>query len=408
MTSSAQSGGATLGGGQSPMTVTYDLVVVGAGIHGAGIAQAASARGWSVLVVDKGDIAGGTSSKSSKLIHGGLRYLETMQLRLVYECLRERRLLLRNAPDLVQLKPFYIPVYRNSRRSPLWIRLGLSLYAVLGGLGQYARFARVPRGEWSRLNGLNTQDLLCVYRYYDAQTDDAALTRAVLSSAQTLGAQVVCHHGVTRVWRDQDFYHVTLEGRAEPVRCRALVNAAGPWVNQLAQRVEPPVPQLPVDLVQGTHVVLDVPAPDGCFYLESKDDGRAVFVLPWYGKVMVGTTETLCAEVAEQVVPLENEIAYLLRVFSRYFPSYAVSQKDIIQTMAGVRVLPKATGLAEGANKRSRETQFVVEGEQPRYVAVYGGKLTSYRATSEKVAQKLEQVLPKKAVSVRTEELTLA
>lgn len=391
------------------MTVTYDLVIIGAGINGAGIAQAASARGWSVLVIDKGEVAGGTSSKSSKLIHGGLRYLETLQLKLVYECLRERRLLLRNAPDLVKLKPFYIPVYRHSRRSPLWIRLGLCLYAALGGFGRNTRFAKVPPQQWQKLNGLNTEDLTHVFRYYDAQTDDAALTKAVLTSAQTLGAQVITNRRVTHVLGDQEFYHVLLHGERQGIRCRALVNAAGPWVNHVAACIEPAVPALPVDLVQGAHIVLDFPAPDGCFYLESEDDGRAVFVLPWKNKVMVGTTETVCGDTPEQCRPQQAEIDYLLRVYNDYFPNAErdASADDIVAITAGLRVLPKAESPSLVVNKLPRETQLLSSGKHPMYLAVYGGKLTSYRATAEKVAKMLADGLPKKESCAKTEELML-
>ncbi len=386
------------------MTVTYDVIVVGAGIHGAGIAQAASARGWSVLVIDKGEVAGGTSSKSSKLIHGGLRYLETFQLKLVYECLRERRLLLRNAPDLVQLKPFYIPVYGHSRRSALWIRLGLSLYAMLGGLGRYARFASLPRREWARLDGLKTENLRRVFRYYDGQTDDAALTRAVLNSATTLGAQVRCNRQVEKITRDGEFYHVELVDGNVKVRCRALVNAAGPWVNQVAARVEPEVPSLPMDLVQGTHILLNFKAPAACYYLESPDDGRAVFALPWRGRILVGTTETQCHGLPESCQPLQEEVDYLLRVFNRYFPAFQATEANILETMAGLRVLPKAES---AAHRRPRETQFVLVDDEPAYLAVYGGKLTSYRATAEKVVEKLARNLPRKERCARTEKLML-
>ena len=391
------------------MTVTYDLVVIGAGINGAGIAQAASARGWSVLVIDKGAVANGTSSKSSKLIHGGLRYLETLQLKLVYECLRERRLLLRNAPDLVKLKPFYIPVYQHSRRSSLWIRLGLSLYALLGGLGHNTRFASIPAQQWRKLNGLNTEDLTHVFRYYDAQTDDAALTRAVLASAQTLGAQVITNKRVTHVLGDQEFYHVLLHGERQGIRCRALVNAAGPWVNHVAACVDPAVPTLPIDLVQGAHIILNMPAPEGCFYLESEDDGRAVFVLPWKGKVMVGTTETMCGDTPEQCQPQQAEIDYLLRVYNDYFPGTErnATANDIVEVTAGLRVLPKAKSHSLVANKLPRETQFINAGRQPMYLAIYGGKLTSYRATAEKVANILAGGLPKKESCAKTEELML-
>jgi glycerol-3-phosphate dehydrogenase len=168
----------------------YDVVVIGAGINGAGVAQAAVAAGYSVLILEKSAIAQGTSSRSSKLIHGGLRYLETAQFRLVRESLRERTLLLSNAPDLVQLKPFYIPVYRTTRRRPWQLRVGLSLYALLAGPERSAIFTTVPSSRWDRLDGLSTRDLQTVFSYNDAQTDDHALTKAVLDSAVNMGAEV--------------------------------------------------------------------------------------------------------------------------------------------------------------------------------------------------------------------------
>ena len=166
------------------MTGQYDLVVIGAGIHGVGVAQAAAAAGYSVLVLEQTGIASATSCRSSKLIHGGLRYLESGQLNLVRESLRERDILLRIAPQLVQLVPFYIPVYRHTARRPWQIRAGLALYAVLGNLRRHAWFAALPRVQWGNLDGLATENLQAVFRYQDAQTDDAALTQAVMRSAQ--------------------------------------------------------------------------------------------------------------------------------------------------------------------------------------------------------------------------------
>ena len=172
------------------MAESYDLVIIGGGIHGAGIAQAAAARGLSVMVLEQSGIASGTSSRSSKLIHGGLRYLESGQFALVRECLHERTLLLKLAPQLVKLKSFYIPVYRDTTRRPWLLHLGLSLYALLGGLHPAVRFCRVPQSRWRNLDGLDTAQLEAVFQYNDAQTDDAALTRAVMRSAQQLGAQL--------------------------------------------------------------------------------------------------------------------------------------------------------------------------------------------------------------------------
>ena len=171
------------------MSTEYDLAVIGGGIHGVGVAQAAVASGYSVVLLEQySTLAQGTSSRSSKLIHGGLRYLEHFDLSLVAECLRERHYLLKNASSIVKLRPVYIPVYTHSKRSPWIIRAGLSIYALLGRFKKETRFSRVHNHNDSCLRQLNKEGLLAVYRYYEAQTDDSVLTLGVLRSAQELGA----------------------------------------------------------------------------------------------------------------------------------------------------------------------------------------------------------------------------
>jgi glycerol-3-phosphate dehydrogenase len=362
----------------------YDLVVVGAGIHGAGVAQAAAVKGHSALVIEKREAAGlETSSASSKLIHGGLRYLETAQFRLVYECLREQRLLLRNAPHLVRRSAFYIPVYRDSQRHPAWIYLGLHCYRLLSGWRREDAIRTVPRDQWPQL-GIRQENLRAVFRYFDAQTDDQQLTRAVLQSAEKLGAQVRFQCAITRATKADGLYELTLTD-GSLIRCRTLVNAAGPWANAVAAVLA--VPQQPLDWVQGVHLVLERPSPASCFYLESPRDKRAVFVLPWKGKTLVGTTERILdfpkADVSQE------EIDYLLEVYNHYFPQHPQGPQNILETFAGIRVLPKDK---RNPNKRSRETIFVRTPDQT-YVGIYGGKLTSYRATAEKVVHLLTQVL---------------
>src|SRR5580692_10297423 len=168
----------------------YDVVIVGGGIHGAGVLQAAAAAGHSALLIERLGLASGTSSRSSKLIHGGLRYLESGQFALVRESLHERAILLRIAAELVELKAFFLPVYRDTRRRPWQLKLGLWMYALLGGFDASTRFGAVPREEWKDLDGLETRHLQAVIRYHDAQTDDAQLTRAVAESARALGGEV--------------------------------------------------------------------------------------------------------------------------------------------------------------------------------------------------------------------------
>jgi glycerol-3-phosphate dehydrogenase len=383
--------------------MNYDIVIIGGGIHGVGVAQAAAAAGHSVLVIEKTALAAGTSSKSSKLIHGGLRYLESGQWRLVRESLRERATLLRVAPELVRMVPFHIPIYRHTHRRPWQITAGLSLYRALDGFSAGNRFTRVPRGAWSMLDGLDTRDLQCVFRYYDAQTDDAALTRAVMHSAQTLGAELRCPadfisaQNVGHQW--QVYYR---EGNAV-ASCFAgvIVNAAGPWANDILARIKPLPSALPMELIQGAHAVFDAVTQAGVYYLEA-NDGRAVFAMPWHGKTLVGTTETRFTGDPGVVMPLVQELAYLHETWQRYFPS---ASRQVTESFAGLRVLP--TGKST-VFKRSRETVFHTDrAERPRLITLYGGKLTGYRAAAVNVLRMLRASLPIPARRADTATLTL-
>jgi glycerol-3-phosphate dehydrogenase len=231
----------------------FDVAVVGAGIHGAGVLQAAAARGFRALLLEEREAAAGTSSRSSKLVHGGLRYLETMQLGLVKESLAERAILLRVAPSLVKLVPFHVPIYRDTSRRPWKIRAGLSLYALLGGLAQDARFTCVARSEWDALDGLSKDGLEAVFRYFDGQTDDAALVRAVLASAESLGARSLARTRFAGATLEGGTWEVRYVEGAEVRACRArtLVNAAGPWIEEVRNRIDPRPPGFEVDLVAG-------------------------------------------------------------------------------------------------------------------------------------------------------------
>ncbi len=383
----------------------YDVVVVGAGIHGAGIAQAAAAAGYSVLVLERSAVAAGTSSRSSKLIHGGLRYLETGQLRLVYECLRERQRLLRLAPDLVKLVPCMIPVYRHGRRRSWLIRSGLSLYAVLGGLSQAARFRRVSPGAWWELDGLSVHGLQAVYQYWDAHTDDAALTRAVVDSALALGAALAMPADFARAVWDGRHWAVSYFCEHGPRACRAgvLINAAGPWVDSLLSRIEPQPRRIPVELVQGTHVVVEGRVEQGVYYVEAPRDGRAVFIMPWRGRILVGTTETAFRGDPGVVKPLEEEIRYLSETLGHYFPAHRGA--PVVDAFAGLRVLP--TGGASFA-RRSRETLLCDhDGTSGHLLTVYGGKLTAYRLTAERVMSRIRPWLPRREARANTRTLPL-
>ncbi|MGD0489930.1 MAG: FAD-dependent oxidoreductase [Steroidobacteraceae bacterium] len=386
----------------------YDVIIVGGGIHGAGVMQAAAAAGHSALLIEKRELASGTSSRSSKLIHGGLRYLESGQFSLVRESLRERSVHLRIAPDLVELKPFYIPVYATTRRRPWQLKIGLALYAALGGFAAGTGFGSVPKREWAQLDGLDTRNLDAVIRYYDAQTDDAALTRAVVESARSLGGELALPATFLSASLEDDGVQVSFaqDGAATVCRARVLVNAAGPWATQVARAVTPAIQVPAVDLVQGTHIVLPMSVTAGIYYVESPADGRAVFIMPWKGATLVGTTETPYRGEPDQVRPLPEEEEYLLAVARHYFPSVAgMTRADIRERFAGLRVLPAAS---EKAFDRSRETIFTADRDpHPRVLGIYGGKLTGWRAAAAQVLDRIGPSLAAKPRRAATDELVL-
>lgn len=371
------------------MTERVDVVVIGAGIHGAGVAQCAGARGYRVRVLERTAVAAGTSSRSSKLIHGGLRYLETGQWQLVRAALRERALLLRLAPDLVRLVPFHIPVYRATRRRPLTMYAGLGLYAALGNFTPAARFTRLPQRAWSTLDGLSTLGLEAVFRYFDAQTDDAALTQAVLRSAQQFDVALHCPAQFIDAQAIAAGYRVRYraQDREHEIETATLVNAAGPWAPMIAAQIAPSRAVPAVELVQGTHLIVEGALTTGCYYLEAID-GRAVFALPWRGATLLGTTETPFRGAPADVTPLDTERDYLRATLRHYFPAHAAT---IQAEFAGLRVLPRA---ASSAFARPRDTLLVSAAVAPRLVEIFGGKLTTYRHTATQVMDRLAAALP--------------
>ncbi len=385
-----------------------DVAVIGAGIHGAGMAQAAAAAGHSVWLLEQSAIAAGSSSRSSKLIHGGLRYLETGQFHLVRESLHERSTLLRLAPGLVRLQRFYFPVYRQTRRRAWQLRLGLSLYALLAGFTRDAHFGTVPCQLWATLDGLDTTGLEAVFWYHDAQTDDQALTGAVLRSAQALGARFLCPARFSGAALSEDGVDLryTHLGSEQSCRARVLINAAGPWADALSASMTPTIPVPALECVQGAHIVVAGAIERGIYYVESPRDGRALFVMPWRGQLMIGTTETRFHGNPADVSPSHAEIHYLLGVLKHYFPRYgATSADDIVSSFAGLRVLPGGAG---HTFHRSRETLLVPDRmPRPRVLSIYGGKLTTYRAVAQRALRQVASSLPARRALARTDELPL-
>ena len=366
------------------MPTDYDVVIIGAGIQGAGIAQAAASCGYRTLLLEKQAQAGmGTSCKSSKLIHGGLRYLESAQFALVRESLQERKRLLHNAPQLVKLIPFYIPVYKNSARPPWLIWLGLSIYSLFS----LKPFRIIKRRDWNTLDGLQTRDLRQVFQYYDAQTDDRKLTQSVVKSAVKLGARVEFEAELLDSnYTKHHQLHYRKQEKHGYVSTHTLINCSGPWTAQTQKKIQPLMPLPQLDLVAGSHIVIRRPLKQGAYYLQASDQ-RAIFAMPWKQQMtLIGTTERHYSGKIEQLQPDENEIDYLLENYNRHFNPPA-DRSDIVERFAGLRVLQNA---ADSAFNAPRDTIIISNPQYPGLITVTGGKLTTYRATAEQVVSRIK------------------
>lgn len=355
----------------------FDLIIIGAGIHGSAVARAAALDGYNVCIVEQySEAARATSSRSSKLIHGGLRYLESNQFALVKECLRERHILLQTASSLVKLVPFYIPVYKNNSRPAWLIASGLFIYRLLGG----GKFKKIAKAEWPTLDGLEIKNLQAVFQYYDALTDDKQLTQAILQSAIDHGASFRTDTKLLGAQIDNNVVSASFNNQPS-VSAKIMINASGPWVNNVLANVTPSTDILPVDLVQGTHIIIPRTLSKGIYYIEASDK-RVIFAIPWKQHCLVGTTETVFNDSPEKVRPLAKEMTYLLSTWNHYFNDN-VTADDILQSFAGLRVLPAS---AASAFNRTRETILHCnDNTNPEIISIYGGKLTAHRATAEAV-----------------------
>jgi len=368
---------------------TYDIIIIGGGIQGAGVAQAAAICGYKTLVLEKFPAAGlGTSCKSSKLIHGGLRYLETGQLKLVKECLLERKRLLKNAPHLVKLISFYIPIYENSTRPAWLIWLGLCIYSIFS----FKKFSIIKKSQWKNLDNLRQNKLRHVFKYYDAQTDDMALTQAVIESAIKQGAEVKYNAELINCVANKENHNVCFKENTQLiyVRGKCIINCSGPWVKHTQSSISPELHLPEVNLISGAHIIIKHALMMGAYYIQANDN-RAIFILPWKNDtILIGTTETLYSGDPGEVTPSDCEITYLLENYNQHFNS-DVKKDEIISAFAGVRVLP---GNKKSSFNKSRDSLIVHNSKTPAQITVVGGKLTGYRASSEKVVKLLKKILP--------------
>jgi glycerol-3-phosphate dehydrogenase len=377
---------------------TYDVLVIGGGITGAGVARDASLRGLRVALVEQNDFASGTSSRSSRLVHGGVRYLEHGKLGLVFESSRERRILLHIAPHLVRPMPFLWPVYYGARIPGWKLSAALTLYDALALFRNVSRHQRLDaRGVLAHEPRVSTVRLAGGARYWDAATDDARLTLSNVQSARAAGATIVNHVRVTSLLRDGErVMGATVEdrelGAIIDVRARVVVNATGPW----SDRVEAMAHRGSVAGVRGSKGVhVSVPRSRvgnvSALTLIAPQDGRVMFVLPAGAFTIIGTTDTYDDVAPDEVRANERDVMYLLDAANHYFPDAALTRADVVSAWAGLRPLAVAAGGGSDAGSASRE--HAISTTAPGLVRVTGGKLTTYRAMSSEVVDVVQHSL---------------
>lgn len=376
--------------------IVYDVFVVGAGVNGAGIARDAAGRGLSVVLCEKDDIAEGTSSRSGKLVHGGLRYLENYEFRLVREALCEREVLLRMAPHIIRPTRFVLPHDKVQR--PAWmVRAGLFLYDHLGGgnslPGSRALdFRQTAEGEPLK------PEFTRGFEYSDCWVDDSRLVLLNIIDAVHHGTRFLPRTRFISARRVEDHWQFVLASagldESYTIRARAFVNASGPWVDKVLRRaMQTPVSTL--RLVKGSHIVLPKFYSGTHSYLLQNDDKRVIFVNPYEGdKLLVGTTDIPFDDEPDDVEIDTDEIDYLLRAINHYFQREQ-TRDDIMATFSGVR--PLYDDKNSNASAVTRDYVFDVSddgADQAPLLSIYGGKITTYRRLAEHALERLQPYFP--------------
>lgn len=368
-------------------TEPFDVLVVGGGIVGAGVARDAACRGFATALVDRGDFASGTSGKTSRLVHGGLRYLRNYRFGLVRRAVRERDLLLRNAPGLVHPLPFLIPVYADHGPGRMFLRFGLFLYDLL------SKEKTLPRRSWlsakealEREPRIADRGLTGAGLYYDAWTDDARLVLAIVRDAAHVGAIVANHVQVERLVENGGRVaganlRDAIGGESFTLSSRFVVNATGIWLDRL--RSARPAPT--IRPTKGIHIFVPRAKIGNrhALALTAKRDGRVVFVLPWSHLALVGTTDTDFRGDPDRVVPNAADVAYLLETVNDAFPDSHLGPDDILSAYAGLRPLLRKGREEKSESEISRD--HAIFEDPDGLISVTGGKLTTHRAMAEEV-----------------------
>jgi len=370
------------------MKKMFDIFIIGGGINGAGIARDASGRGLKVYLAEKGKVGSATSSWSSKLIHGGLRYLENYEFKLVAESLREREVITQIAPSITKPLPFVIP-HTKKLRSKLLIRLGLFLYDNLGGKTKIPKSSKVIFAK--QYQNILQSKFTEGFRYYDVQVDDKKLVEMNIDDAKKMGAIIAEDTKVINANRIDNYWEITLNNN-EKIKSKILINAAGPWINEIVNNVLKINAKKSIRLVRGSHIITKKLYDEEVAFTLQNEDNRIVFVIPYKGEYsLIGTTEVDVDTPDNPSISNEEKI-YLINTINNHFIKQ-ISQEDIVETYSGIRPLIEDF---KDATKVTRDYIFDLNEDESKapLLNIYGGKLTTYRKLAENVLLALNKYIP--------------
>ena len=386
---------------QRATTEYFDIVVIGGGITGAGIALQAAKKGWKTLILDKHDFAFGTSSRSAKMIHGGLRYLQQLQIKLVREALHEREHLLKEYPHLVKPQPFFMPIYK-SRLSKIKLGIGLSGYDYLSGESSMPKHKELDLEEIKvRFPQISTENMVGGFEYYDAKTNDARLTNETIQDAADLGAVAINYFELTEFKKNpQKLEHIIctdrLTNQTHTINAKVFVSATGIWTDEVMHTLEEKDEKKYLMPSKGIHLIVSAHHfPTDCVMLlpTAKNDGRMIWCMPWDDNLsVVGTTDTNYSGSNEQIFIEKEEVQYILESVNTHLQNTKLTENDILSVYAGIRPLLNDNDESKKSTNRSRDYQIWWNNEN--MLTISGGKLTSFLSMADKVLETIESKYP--------------
>ena len=378
--------------GDKNMEQVFDVAIIGGGINGCGCAADAALRGLSVFLCEQDDLASKTSSKSSKLIHGGLRYLENFDFSLVKKALHERQKLLQLAPHLVHPMPFVIPYQKNMR--PLWmLRAGLFLYDHLSTANKLPHSKLFHRQQQPTYFEPLEQQLTKGFLFYDCATDDARLTVANALQAKEHGATIMPHTKLVRADVKDGQWIITLQDKTAKtfqIKAKTVINTTGPWVTKVNQLLKIPLEHA-ISLVKGSHIVVNKLYEGEHAYMLQHSDKRIVFTIPYLGHTLVGTTDVPFLGDLNELYIEPSEIEYLFAIIKQYF-NKQLHESDIITSWSGLR--PLLSNSSKSPSTLSRDYSYHFSNHPAPAVTVYGGKITTYRLLAVQAVNQLRKIFP--------------